>query len=207
MSIHVSSWVWKNSKAEGTELLVSLALADMANDEGYCWPANLSTIKSLAVRCRISERQVQRHLQSLTDRSELLSSQQFGQNGSQISNLYRFTAFANTPVTSVTPPPGDIEEEKVSPLLNGFSPNPPLPFSSLTSEKKKVRVADSDFIAQLKTNPAYKGIDVEREFGRMKAWLSAHHGRQLTRQFAVNWLNKVDPPLKLNGYTPRTVLQ
>lgn len=38
MSVKVSSWVWGlESLTDNAPLLVLLALADAANDEGYCW--------------------------------------------------------------------------------------------------------------------------------------------------------------------------
>lgn len=39
MSIKVMSWVWDNSPYEGKQLLIHLALADFADDDGYCWPS------------------------------------------------------------------------------------------------------------------------------------------------------------------------
>lgn len=53
MSIKVMTWVWDNSKHEGTELLAELSLADWANDDGVCWP-NLTRI---AKRTRVKTRQ------------------------------------------------------------------------------------------------------------------------------------------------------
>jgi len=38
MSIKVMSYVWEASKAKGSELLLLLAIADHAADDGYCWP-------------------------------------------------------------------------------------------------------------------------------------------------------------------------
>mgnify|MGYP001583286783 FL=1 len=74
-------------------------------------------------------------------------------------------------------------------------------------EKKssgRVVLADDQFIATLRANPAYQGIDLDREFGRMDAWLLTPkgRGRKKTRQFVVNWLNRVDRPLELGGTTP-----
>lgn len=43
MSIKIMTWVFDESPTEGAERLVLLALADNANDEGYCWPS-LATI-------------------------------------------------------------------------------------------------------------------------------------------------------------------
>jgi hypothetical protein len=53
-------------------------------------------------------------------------------------------------------------------------------------------LSDDDFLKILKTNPAYKGIDIDRELGKMDTWLLANPGRQKTRRFIVRWLNKAD---------------
>jgi len=59
-------------------------------------------------------------------------------------------------------------------------------------EKSRVDVTPQDFITSLKTNPAYRGIDLETEFGKMDAWLLAHPHRKKTDRFIVNWLNRAD---------------
>ena len=46
--------VWQFSPFKGTTLLIHLALADHANDEGVCWPSQ----KSLAEKARCTTRQV-----------------------------------------------------------------------------------------------------------------------------------------------------
>ena len=48
------SWVWDNSPYSGAPLLVHLALADHANDEGRCWPSQ----RRLAQKARCSDRLV-----------------------------------------------------------------------------------------------------------------------------------------------------
>jgi hypothetical protein len=59
MSIRVMTSVWDDARTEAhSELLVLLALADWANDEGHCWP----TICALATKARLSERAVQQIL-------------------------------------------------------------------------------------------------------------------------------------------------
>jgi len=55
--------VWDDLRTQAhSELLVLLALADWANDDGYCWP----TISALANKARLSERAVQQILGRLT---------------------------------------------------------------------------------------------------------------------------------------------
>lgn len=67
MSVHVSSAVWKQTTAKGSQLLVLLALADIADDEGRCYPG----IKSLAAKTRLSPRAVQYNIAALTASGEL----------------------------------------------------------------------------------------------------------------------------------------
>jgi len=60
-----------------------------------------------------------------------------------------------------------------------------------------VVMSDDQFIETLQTNPAYQGIDVRTELAKMDAWLLTPkaRGRKKTRQFIVNWLNRVDKPV------------
>src|ERR1035437_1626451 len=48
--------VWRKAQYAGGELLVLLALADWADDNGLCWPK----IPAIARKSRLSERQVYR---------------------------------------------------------------------------------------------------------------------------------------------------
>lgn len=61
--------------------------------------------------------------------------------------------------------------------------------------KKISNISDDEFIITLKTNPAYKDIDIDKELNKMDAWLLAHPGRQKTRRFIVKWLNKIEVPI------------
>jgi len=67
MSIKVMTHVWDNSKAKGSELLLLLAIADHAADDGYCWP----TIETLAHKIRMTKRSVMRLVQALEKRGDL----------------------------------------------------------------------------------------------------------------------------------------
>lgn len=69
MSIRVMSRVWDNSAAKGSALLVLLAIADFASDDGgNAYPS----IPTLAKKVRMSERQVQRIVNTLADVGELV---------------------------------------------------------------------------------------------------------------------------------------
>lgn len=67
MSIKVMTYVWDNSKAKGSELLLLLAIADHSADDGYCWP----TIDTLAHKTRLNKRSVMRLVKTLEDMGEL----------------------------------------------------------------------------------------------------------------------------------------
>jgi hypothetical protein len=68
MSVSATAWCWEHSRAEGSALLLLLALADRANDEGDdIWPSQ----KTLARKCRISVRTVHRLLGELEELGEV----------------------------------------------------------------------------------------------------------------------------------------
>jgi hypothetical protein len=60
---------------------------------------------------------------------------------------------------------------------------------------REEKIAPTDFIPSLKANPAYQHINVDMELAKMDAWLSANKGRQKTKRFIVNWLNKIEKPI------------
>lgn len=58
---------------------------------------------------------------------------------------------------------------------------------------KKTYLLDEEFWAEMRRH--YPNIDVDAESRKMDAWLLARPGRKKTRQFVINWLNKVEPAL------------
>jgi hypothetical protein len=52
MSIRLMTWVWANSPYSGERLLLHLALADFANDDGVCFPSHGTLAKK--ARCSMS---------------------------------------------------------------------------------------------------------------------------------------------------------
>ncbi len=63
MSVRIMSDVWDKFPGNGSELLAMLALADWANDDGFCWPS----IAAIARKLRLSERQAQRVIHGLIE--------------------------------------------------------------------------------------------------------------------------------------------
>lgn len=86
MSIKVMSHVWEHSKQKGAGLLLLLAIADNANDDGDCFPG----VARLAQRVRADERNVKRMIGKLEESGELLVFKEAGiQTDHGWTNLYR----------------------------------------------------------------------------------------------------------------------
>jgi hypothetical protein len=75
-----------------------------------------------------------------------------------------------------------------SPSLSPTPPITPSPSSPPSSPTPKPHKADEDFIPKLKAMECYKGIDIDTEVKKMKAWLSTRPARQFTKRFVTNWL-------------------
>jgi hypothetical protein len=64
MSIRLMAQVWEDTRVQSqAELLVLLALADHARDDGLCWPS----IRTIAKKARIEERSAQRIVRRLIE--------------------------------------------------------------------------------------------------------------------------------------------
>ncbi len=58
------------------------------------------------------------------------------------------------------------------------------------------RVLSQDqWLAELKNDPAYAGIEVDREFAKMNRWCEVHK-KQGTRRRFINWLNRCDKKMQ-----------
>ena len=67
MSIRVMTHVWSSGRHKGSTLLLLLALADHAADDGYCWP----NVTTLADKIRMNERSVRRMVDTLEGSGDL----------------------------------------------------------------------------------------------------------------------------------------
>ena len=84
MSIRVQSYVWENSKADGSALLLLLAIADHAHDDGNgAYPS----VATLAAKCRQTERNTQLLLRKLEDMGEIITPPQAGPHGCNIYQI------------------------------------------------------------------------------------------------------------------------
>lgn len=84
MSIKVQSYVWENSKADGSALLLLLAIADHSHDDGAgAYPS----VATLAAKCRQTERNTQLLLRKLEDMGEIVIRYQEGPHGCNIYQI------------------------------------------------------------------------------------------------------------------------
>lgn len=82
MSVFVMSAVWKHAPVEQGQLLVLLALADFADDDGWCFPA----VDTLAAKSRMAGRSVQRAIRAMQEAGFLHVEANAGPGG---ANRYR----------------------------------------------------------------------------------------------------------------------
>lgn len=116
------SQVWDSTEFRGTELLILLALADYANDEGLCWPS----YKKLAKRARVGHRRAMQCVKSLEEEGWLVLERR-GNIGQ--SNHYRLKLPTQGGERQCTPhPPGGVKqssrggEAQFTPGVKGSSP-------------------------------------------------------------------------------------
>lgn len=78
MSISIMKMVWESGPKDQTERLVLLALGDIADDSGLCWPS----VQTIADRCCMSERNARRIIRKLEIAGFLSTQVQPGRNSS-----------------------------------------------------------------------------------------------------------------------------
>ena len=77
------NWAWEQPLPPVPKLVL-MALADNADDHGYCWPK----VKTIAAKCSTSERTVQRTIKTLLAAGLLKKDARFSASGRQVSNGY-----------------------------------------------------------------------------------------------------------------------
>ena len=124
MSVHVMSQVWRHGPKDGNDLLVLLAIADFADDEGYCWPS----MASIAKKARMTERGARKIARRLEEAGHLSCDVGGGRGG---SNRYRVHVINPEHETGNTVPPerqtGNVKPETrntVTETRNGGSAEP-----------------------------------------------------------------------------------
>lgn len=101
------NWAWQ-LHLKPTIKFVLMALADAADDEGFCWPS----VPTLANKTCMDERSVQRILKALKDSNFIEVQARFRNDGSPTSNKYRLALI--TTGDKLSPPPRQSNREVVT---------------------------------------------------------------------------------------------
>jgi hypothetical protein len=182
MSIKIMTDVWANGPGTHGELLVLLALADHADDEGVCWPSH----KKIALKSRMSDRNVRRVLVKLEEAGYLKILSSGGGRG----RPNKYQVIPNPDNLSTTAKPGhdgSLNPDTAmsdEPSLESSSKNPPIvpPPGDVCVTSDKTPFEEFWKIVWAKTNKA----------GAERAWkkLSEENRRKaigLAAQFFRKW--------------------
>lgn len=130
MSIRVMTRVWDEGPDQQGELLVLLALADFANDEGVAWPS----METIASRARMEVRSTRRVIRRLEEKGWLTVKEGGGRGrGQGRASVYRIADAA--PNQSCRDNDGPPDEGSVAealpgqsvPVNEGVNPDPSVP--------------------------------------------------------------------------------
>jgi hypothetical protein len=142
MSIKAMSRIWAESRAEGSDLLVALAIADFANDDGEAFPS----VGTLAKKARISQRSVQYSLEKLKNLGELDVEYASGPKG---CNRYTLGEGAKSAPPKPASPGGEVGfTGGVQPIAPG-GVNPSAPKPSLLTTKNTNTTQHVEELARL----------------------------------------------------------
>lgn len=113
LSIRALKWAW-HQPLPTTEKFVLLALADVADDVGICWPS----IATIAERCAMSPRTVRRALRELISVVLIQSHSRHRGDGSTTSNRYCLNLGGDDPVSGapVTEAPQEGRQDQRGPV-------------------------------------------------------------------------------------------
>lgn len=119
MSVHVSSWVWRNTKTLRAGVrLVLVRIADMANDDGEAWPS----FTTLADEVNKTRRQIMSDVKELERLGLITKTAQVDTKGRTKSNLYRIMMTAQPEVARVKPTSPPQGEAHFTPPVKPTSP-------------------------------------------------------------------------------------
>lgn len=107
---------------QSSKKLVLMALADIADDGGKCWPS----VGTLAAKCSLSARAVRANLADLERRGLICVERRFRNDGSQSSNLYVVLPGAAIPTAQAVSPDEVSRGEGCQPQAPGELPCSPM---------------------------------------------------------------------------------
>lgn len=152
MSIKVMTQVWQDSTAANSNLLLLLAIADFANDNGEAF----AHTKTLAKKCRLSERAVQVAINTLVAADELIVKRGAGPGH---SNLYCLTCVRKSAAPRPNAPPAETDDidlvEQNRPPRNGRkTAKSAVPRGADSAQPQNLRSRGADSAVAYKEEPS-----------------------------------------------------
>ena len=187
MSFQDISDVLRCSKAGGIDKLILICLANYTDENHLAYPSH----SRLAQDAGVERRTVIRAIDRLIELKELTKVEQGGLfDGLHLSNTYRVTLGHSR--SDSESQGGDLKSQGGCLKVTGGSDSESqYPISNnLSLNLKRADSVDQEFVSELKNKTAYAFLDIDVEIQKMKGWISAHPGRQLNKQFVLNWLKK-----------------
>lgn len=129
------AWVWEHSLTSGSERLVLLALADNANDQGFCWPS----LETIAKKANISRRYVISIIKKLEKRGDIIVERRRETSKKNKSNVYQVVMYVSLPV--VIPSSPIIEgssDPQFTTVVIPSSPEPSLTIINTKFQQKEI---------------------------------------------------------------------
>jgi hypothetical protein len=182
MSIKIMSWLWENSPHKGSELLLLLAIADSANDEGIAWPG----LAKLSKKVRLGRRHIIDLIDSL-EKSGAIEVQRRKDGKINLSNVYKVVTHTALQVVSTDAPPSEPQnttpsEPQNTKVVNHSSPKSSVKRKSEPSNKPALEfdIAD-DFLS------TWKALFPEKPQPRPETIREKLKARMKGADFAENW--------------------
>jgi hypothetical protein len=176
------SWVWEHAKeVKGRELLVLLALADSANDDGVCWPG----LTSIARKTRIDRRHTIRIVRSLQERGYIKIEYRKDNDNPEknLTNIYRVV----TKQQVVTPEPLPSDTETTTPsdteTMRVVTSEPPKP--SINRNKEPSKKQEIPFAPPASSFSPAETAAAIHSFGNHTKQLAERLYQQVTGQMSI----------------------
>lgn len=159
MSIKALNWAWQ-APVKGVQKLVLLALADHADDQGYCWPG----VRSLTEKCGISRSGLIDQINRLVKAGYMVKKPRTDDSGRSSTNLYILNLQA--PITKQAKPKKPPKRKRTDAGQTSVKSEPKIgTFEDLSDGRESVHQADTNHhIEPSVRNKRKKEIKKENKF-------------------------------------------
>lgn len=189
MSLKALTWAIEQKVYSSPQKFVLVALANFANEENHAYPS-VSTICGITMQ---KDETVRSALAALAEQGFISDTGQRYGHTQQVKVWQLNVKTAENGGLEAPPKDSPKDPPKTPPKTPEKGEQSFEPVNRKPVKPKPEKLSDEDFLKSLKE--LYKWINVDCEIDRMKAWLLTRPGRQLSRKFIVNWLNRIEKPL------------